>query len=220
MRSPLLTLALALTLSLARAADPAIPSLDQVLANLPSVGFTEPAEPIPATVVDVGVLKYVPYASHRVGPDRELNVYGDPERPTCIEIGLYRGLLASDEEKGRCLMLLQALLPDVSLRGISLKGGKSMRNGVVAEVTPPTAPDAYGGWWISVYSLTRLRSESGMQSSVSEVTVSKSAAPSLLERAGWKLKDLTQSRPGSSSVYVRSYYRKDGTYVKGHPRTK
>lgn len=207
-------------LGFASAAESATPSLDRVLANLPNVGFGEPAEPIPATVVDVGVLKYVPYASHRVGPDRELNVYGDPEQPTCIEIGLYRSLLAYDEEKVRCLMLLQALFPEVELRGMSLQGGKSIQNGIVAEVTPPSAPDAYGGWWISVYSPARLRSEPGIQSSVSEVPVEKSSAPSILERAGWKAEDLAQSRPGSSRVYVKSYYRKDGTYVQAHSRKR
>ena len=207
--------------------DPKMASVTEAIIALPKFGFIEKPEEIPATVVDTGMLKFVPYVSHQVGPDREFNVYGDPANPTCIEIGLYRSLLTNDAEKNKCLALLQALVPALDLRGIPLNGGKSMRNGVVAEVTPHTAPDAYGGWWISVYSLSRLRSEHGRSSSVSEITVDRNATTESLANAGWTRNDFSHSPrfyaagtalPTTGRVYVKGYFRKDGTYVRPHSR--
>ena len=209
----------------AQSKDPVLPPLETVLTSLTSTGFKDPVEEIPATVVDTGILKFVPYTSHRIGPDRELNIYGDPEKPTCIEIGLYRGLLNSAEEKAKCIQLLQRLIPEIQIKGLSLTGDKMLRNGVVAEVTTPDSPDAYGGWWVSVYSLSRLRGESGNRSSVSEVIVDRTAAPEVLQDAGWSADQFTYARPpsGTSSghrVYVKGYTRKDGTYVRSHSRRK
>jgi hypothetical protein len=76
-----------------RAADPILPSLQRSLAALADSGFKETAHQIPATVIDVGRLSYVPYSSFQIGDDRELNVYGDPDAPACVEIGLYRTML-------------------------------------------------------------------------------------------------------------------------------
>jgi hypothetical protein len=223
--SGLLVIACWVTALRAQSKDPVLPPLETVLASLAATGFKDPVEEIPATVVDAGILKFVPYASHRIGPDRELNIYGDPEKPTCIEIGLYRGLLSSAEEKAKCIQLLHRLIPGIQITGLSLTGDKMLKNGVVAEVTTPDSADAYGGWWVSVYSLSRLRGESGNRSSVSEVIVDRTAAPEALQEAGWTADQFSYARPpnGTSSVhrvYVKSYHRKDGTYVRSHSRRK
>jgi hypothetical protein len=47
---------------------------------------------IPATYIDNGAQKDVPYQSFAVG-DYEVNIYGDPDDPACIEVGVYRSLL-------------------------------------------------------------------------------------------------------------------------------
>ena len=44
---------------------------------------------IPATVIDVADFKNVPYKSFRVNEDVELNIYGDPENPAGVELGIY-----------------------------------------------------------------------------------------------------------------------------------
>ena len=44
---------------------------------------------IPATVIDSGDFKNVPYKSFRVNQDIELNIYGDPENPVALEVGIY-----------------------------------------------------------------------------------------------------------------------------------
>lgn len=117
----------------------------------------------PATVVSVGVLRNVPYRSFRWG-DREVNVYGDPQSPSCIEIGLYDKSLDSPSAKEQCRGFVRSLVPDAADKGVvdRLKPDEDLqqRVGWTFEVTPPTAADAYGGWWISVYSedaLNRVR---------------------------------------------------------------
>jgi hypothetical protein len=110
---------------------------------------------IPATVIDKGILKNVPYMSHRSG-NTEFNLYGDPDDPAGLEIGVMKELLKSDAAKAECLEVIALLLSDpkdaAALRSLHLKPGKVERDGVVFEITPETAEDAYEGWWISVYS--------------------------------------------------------------------
>lgn len=109
---------------------------------------------IPATVIDTGVLAMVPYISHAAG-DYEFNIYGDPDAPSCLEIGVREDLLKSDAAKKECVEFMAALLGDAKdqefLRTLDLAKDKKVREGLTFEVTPETAEDAYGGWWISVY---------------------------------------------------------------------
>lgn len=114
---------------------------------------------IPATVIDKGVLKNVPYISHRAG-DYELNLYGDPDAPAGLEIGVHRALLRNTDAKKDCVELLASLLSDPEdvavLRSLSIAQDKKERAGLTFEVTPETAEDAYGGWWVTVYDLKAL----------------------------------------------------------------
>jgi hypothetical protein len=218
--SRLLLFAILVATSLA-AEDAALPSQEIAIGSLGLSGFKEEAQQIPATVIDTGILKFVPYVSYRVGEDRELNIYGDLAAPACVEIGLYRGFLSSDEEKQKCLMYLRRIFPAVDFSSLRLTGGKMMKGGIVVEVTSPDSPDAYGGWWISAYSLPLLHAAAGTSASVSSVSVAREPSGTAGE---WSSSDLSQARPSSSGpggrVYVRSYIRKDGTYVRSHSRSK
>lgn len=199
-----------------------LPSQEKAMAALTVSGFKEEPLQIPATVIDNGILKFVPYLSFRIGEDRELNVYGDPAAPACVEIGLYRSLLTSDEEKYRCIAYLRRILPEVDFTGLKLTGGKMLKGGIVVEVTPPDSPDAYGGWWISAYSLPLLRGSAATSTSVSAVSVPREEA---VRSSEWTPTEVARARPSSSGssggrVYVRSYVRKDGTFVRGHSRKR
>jgi hypothetical protein len=109
---------------------------------------------IPSTVVDKGVLRHIPYTSFRARR-HEINVYGDPEQPCCIEAGIYNESLATEAAKQKCVELIESLLrlPDdrAILRSLNLKEAIKKRAGLTFEVTPSTAEDAYGGWWVSIY---------------------------------------------------------------------
>ncbi len=109
---------------------------------------------IPATVIDKGILKNVPYMSHKSG-DYEFNLYGDPDHPASLEIGVTKELLKSDAAKKECLAVMLALVADEKdqavLKSLDVAKDKKEREGLTFEVTPETAEDAYGGWWITVY---------------------------------------------------------------------
>lgn len=109
-------------------------------------------EEIPATMVDSGDLKYVPYRSFRINGNVEMNIYGDPDDPVAIELGIY-GMMKSNRELQS--MLRQFLAGYLTTReeisalyAIPRQGGIVQTRPLEISVTPPTAPDAFGAWWI------------------------------------------------------------------------
>jgi hypothetical protein len=107
----------------------------------------------PSEVITTGVFRYVMYVSY-VGTQGELNIYygKDPQHPAGVEIGIYAGKNATKEEI-RDLMagLLQQAADRELVHGLSLEQDLQERAGLTFEVTPPTADDGFGGWWISIY---------------------------------------------------------------------
>lgn len=89
-----------------------IPPWSSVLAALVNEPWAARLQQIPATVVDKGVMRHVPYQSYRCGEDYEVNVYGDPDAPAVIEIGIYRGLLKQPKAKDNCINFIAAVLGD------------------------------------------------------------------------------------------------------------
>jgi hypothetical protein len=115
---------------------------------------------IPATTIDNGYLKNIPYLSFRINKRVEMNVYGDPEHPVCLEFGVYeRGeniIRFKNIIRAYLAGILQSRAEIAALYSLDKNGGKAKAGKLVFEVTPPTAPDAYGGWWISIYDPSRL----------------------------------------------------------------
>jgi hypothetical protein len=67
------------------------PKSSEITAILGKQPWITSLRQIPATVVDKGVMRNVPYLSFQSG-DYELNVYGDPDNPAGVEIGIHRRL--------------------------------------------------------------------------------------------------------------------------------
>ncbi len=131
---------------------------------------------IAALVVDKGVFKNVPYMSHRAG-DYEFNIYGDPDHPAGIEIGVYKDLVKSDSVKKECLEIMLGLLREAKdqefLKALSLKVDKKDREGITFEITPETAEDAYEGWWISVYDAAAIEKERATAEELAELAATR-----------------------------------------------
>jgi len=115
---------------------------------------------IPATTVESGYFKNIPYLSFRINKRVEMNVYGNPEDPVGIEFGIYeRGEKITNFKK-----IIRAYLAGVlqsreeikALYKLDEKGGKTKVGRFIFEITPPTAPDSNGGWWLSIYEPGRL----------------------------------------------------------------
>ncbi len=134
-----------------------VPRWLNVVKRLAGQAWATKMRQIPATVVDKGILRHVPYMSYRCGQDQgyELNIYGNPDEPTCVEIGVYGELRRDTAAKKKCVDFLAGLLREnedkAMVRSARLQSDRIERNGLTVEVTPETAEDAYGGWWVSVY---------------------------------------------------------------------
>lgn len=204
---------------------------------------------IPATVIDTGVFRNVPYLSFRCNADYEINIYGDPEQPSGIEIGCYRSLLQKPESKENCIALIAELMRREDLKG-AVKSAKRNKDLVeikewTVEVSPPEGSDSYGGWWVSVYSEKVLDSQRASAQEMAHLSVARSQLTSRGDgSSGWSSQDLrfarpqaaqptppvsqvapvtggtASSNPGAGRVYVSGYTRKNGTYVHAHSRRR
>jgi hypothetical protein len=117
-------------------------------------------EQIPPTTMLHGGLHNIPYLSFRINKHVEMNVYGNPEDPVCLEFGIY--------EKGEKITQFKKLIREylagtlesraeiAALYALKESGDERKVGKLCFRISPPTSPDAYGGWWISVYDPDRL----------------------------------------------------------------
>jgi hypothetical protein len=229
-----------------KATETGLPSYSDVLRLLVQQSWAVDLHQIPATVVEVGVLRHVPYKSHRVASECEINVYGDPSHPSCIEVGLFGKFVNHDIAKQRCVEFVASLFPDEASREVILSLSKDKdsveRDGLTFEITPATAEDAFGGWWISTYHTDSLDERRASQKELATITIerpratrtTRASVPRVVKHdedwESWHVSDFQHARipapsvsqPSSSGgrVYVRGYYRKDGTYVRPHTRSR
>jgi len=141
--------------------DPnSLPPWRMIVQDLRSDDSIKSFRQIPATTIDNGHLKNIPYLSFRINKRIEMNVYGNPEDPVCLEFGVYeRGENITKFKKiirAYLAGILQSRAEIAALYSLDEKGGKAKVGKFVFEITPPTAPDAYGGWWLSIYDESRL----------------------------------------------------------------
>lgn len=217
-----------------------LPSLSSTFATISRQPWAKDLRPVPATVIDVGVLRNIPYISHKAGKI-EFNVYGDPDHPAGVEVGIY-GANPSREtrEELRAFMASLVIEPGASVvRTLSLDIAKQEQGGLTFEVAPPTAVDSYGGWWISVYDLAALEKARASEWEMNAISAPVAASTADATPTGWTASDYgsktrpassysgssssyssTKSKSSSGKVYVRGYYRKNGTYVRPHTRSK
>lgn len=174
---------------------------------------------IPATTISIGDLRNVPYKSFRVNRDIELNIYGDPNDPCGVELGIY-GSRKNNEKLQRVLRAyLAGFLTNreelKALYGIDLKGGKAVAGDITFEAAPPTAPDAFGAWWISLFNLKDLNA---IRLSDAEYAKLTKPADEVIDRSGrviakgWTKKDLEEMEhhkalQGEENVLIRGFYR-------------
>lgn len=206
------------------AGDVRLATLARALRWMAAQPWGEQLLQVPATVVRTGTLKNVPYVSLRSG-NFEFNVYGDPDAPAGLEIGVY-GNVNSSTSRRICAAALKAVLNDPKDRALidalPMEGGQKERAGLVFEVTPPSAADAFGGWWLSVFDKDAVDAQRASDRELALITIPRSqikvsAVPSV---TAWKPHELRLSRPeetGDGRVYLRGVHRKDGGYVIPKP---
>jgi hypothetical protein len=176
---------------------------------------------IPATVIDVGDFKNVPYKSFRVNNDIELNIYGDPENPAGVELGIY-GPRSGDKKlrktlRGYLAGFLTTRQEIAALYSLGLQKGITQVGDITIEITPKDAPDAYGAWWVSLYNRKDLRDVR-----LSDAEYARLVRPvhEVIDKngrvisGGWSKKDAHLSRKmhelgDSAKVILKGFYRDD-----------
>src|ERR1700722_1253530 len=88
-----------------------IPNWAKIISSLATNEWAHELKQIPATVIDNGVLKDVPYISfHCNSEGYEINIYGDLDKPAGVEIGAIDYLVKSDDAKKNCLNFIRSVL--------------------------------------------------------------------------------------------------------------
>ena len=185
-----------------------LPDFKNTVLLLSKQSWARNLAPIPATVIDKGVLRNVPYSSFRCGEDYELNVYGDLKHPAGIEIGIYRKLIENPTAKTNCLNFISDLLNQVAdkemVGKLNLKADYKMSDELTFEITPPTESDSYNGWWVSVYSehelnLARASDEEMKKISLTKVDAAKQSDDTNNPSA-WSSNDLKLARASAPTT--------------------
>jgi hypothetical protein len=138
-----------------------LPPWRMIVMDLRSDDSIRSFRQIPATAITNGYLRNIPYLSFRINRRVEMNVYGNPEDPVAIEFGVYERRASEITRFKKITRTYLAGLLDsrheiAALYSLDDKGGQKTVGNLTFKVTPPEAPDAYGGWWISIYEQKRL----------------------------------------------------------------
>jgi len=134
----------------------AIPDWAQIVTLLAESGFAPEIKQVPATVINYGNFKNVPYLSFRCAyGGYELNIYGDLNRPAAVQIGAMGNLKDNAEAKSNCVNFICSVLASAADRkmvralnwdhkDLQANGGRTF------ETLLPGEWGSYGGWWVSV----------------------------------------------------------------------
>jgi len=180
---------------------------------------------IPATTVTVGTFRNVPYISFLVNRDIELNIYGDPNHPAGIELGIYgrrkNNVQLQKTLRGYFAGFLGSREEVAALYKIGLTKGKATAGTLAFEVTPPTDPDAEHAWWVSLYNLKSLDAVRLPKAKYDALTKPPNE---VIDRQGniiakgWTKNDLKETDRlktlrGTKKILLRGFYRdKNGDF--------
>lgn len=230
MKTRLVTLVLSafFTSPLLLAADPMLPSHSEIVDRLNQEYWIINLRQIPATVIGKGIMRNIPYLSYK-SRDYELNIYGDPEKPAAVELGVYGSLLNDKHAKKRCvdficgLVRYQSRAQKEAWEYLDYEKDIITNGEMTVEITPPTDEDAYGGWWISAYSVKALDSVRATPDDLAAITVPKKVSQSQTNVSGWTEEDMKLARPtkpaeaSAATVIIAGVEYKNARIVKKNP---
>jgi len=154
-------------------------------------------EQIPATAIDNGLYKNVPYLSFRLNELLEMNIYGDPDDPAAIEFGAYGRQANNDELRRTLRAFLAGFLTSrqevAAIYSLPFTGGEQCVDTMCFKIIPVSAPDSYGGWWISIFNPGKLTASRMNDATYAMVTRSPSEVigrGGRLIRSSWSPADL------------------------------
>jgi hypothetical protein len=160
-----------------------IPDWAQIVTLLANTGWSQGLKQVPATMIESGIWKNVPYISFQCRSDGyALNIFGDLEDPAAVQIGAMSYLKQSDEAKSNCVNFICSVLANLDdrkmIRALSSTQKDRQQNGkLTAETLMPGEWGSYGGWWVSVYSEKALATARASDAELFALTHPPAAAP-------------------------------------------
>jgi hypothetical protein len=151
-----------------------IPDWAQIVTLLANNTWAPGLKQVPATMIESGVWKNVPYVSFRcAGGGYELNIFGDLNQPAAVQIGAMNYLHQTSVEKSNCVNFICSVLANAAdrkiVRALNFNQNDSAQNGALTFATVlPGEWGSYGGWWISVCDTNAL---AGARASAAELAV-------------------------------------------------
>ena len=135
---------------------------------------------IPAVRIELDEFRRIPYKSFIVNDEMELNIYGNPDRPVAVEIGIFGSrrdsLRAREQVRAYLAGFLSSRAEIAALYAVDLESGEARAGRMAIEVTPPEAPEAQGTWWMSLYLPDQLEKSRVSQAAYDKLTISEDAS--------------------------------------------
>lgn len=203
-------------------APPRIQPLDAVLESAEQWPCAAGLHAVPASVIEVGVFKDVPYQSFSNG-NVEVNAYGDPGDL----VGLEAGTRTEDPALQQCLIQFVAAqtLSDADRQRVlrfTPAPALDPQAGLTIEVTPRTAPDAFDAWWVSLERPEEIAANRAPPEQLAQVSQPQQQwappPPTYYRRPPRVHVRYPSYRPPAVRVYVPGFRRHAGSYV--HPAVR
>ncbi|MEW5738820.1 MAG: hypothetical protein AB1938_07825 [Myxococcota bacterium] len=196
--------------------DSRLPKMGDIVRAARAQPWGAELKQIPAVVVEVGDLAAVPYMSFGA-PDVEINVYGDPAEPAGIEIGTKS---ESPEVRASLRAFLAGLLSEADRKPLDglADGAEVINDGLALEITPPTAADGFGAWWVTAFHPAGVQSAKASVGEIEQLSGPQGDplnAPLAFNDVGFHpaySKYPRYKAPSGSKVWATSYYKQDGVY--------
>jgi hypothetical protein len=201
-----------------------IPDWAQMLSILATNGWADGLKQVPATMIETGSFKNVPYVSFRCGSGLyEVNIYGDLNHPAAVQIGAMNYLHQTALEKTNCVNFICSVLADAdarkAVRALNFDQKATAKSGgLTIETVLPGEWGSYGGWWVSVRNDNALASAQASeaellaiaQPGIAAATTTNVAAPAAVATAPQATLPTTQpvvttTEPGVVTTYGATY---------------
>lgn len=152
-----------------------LPSWRSIVHDMRTHDGVKSFEQIPATAINSGLLRNIPYMSFRVNSLSELNVYGPQDNPVAIEFGVYAGRKLSKKRRQIFKEFIAGHLDTReeigALYRLNPNNRKEQGGKLSFRLIGPDEPDGYGGWWLVVYRPDRIEKARVNEAAYAKVTM-------------------------------------------------
>lgn len=160
-----------------------IPDWAQIVYLLANNAWADGLKQVPATMIENGVWKNVPYVSFRCASGGyEVNIFGDLNDPAAVQIGAMSYLSQDAGARSNCVNFICSVLASAdarkAVRALNWNQDDVQKNeGMTFKTLQPGEADSYGGWWVMVCNDTALANAQASETEMLAMSEPSVAAP-------------------------------------------